>query len=165
MKKIRGRKITYSVQAMHLPNGVIASMDVIEHPGAALMIPFLAKNKIIFLRQYRAIFKEYLYELPAGTLDPKEKVISCARRELIEETGYRAKLFRKLGHIYVVPGYSNEVIHIFEARGLVPAEAPKDIDEILKPIILTKSKVQQLFRQRKIVDAKSICALAMCGWI
>lgn len=165
MKKIKGKKISFSVVQRRLPTGRMATLDLVEHPGAGLIVPFLSPDKLIFLRQYRAIFGRYLYELPAGTLENGESVLTCVKRELIEETGYAAGKFVRLGKIYPVPGYSNEVIHIYKADGLTPAHADKDSDEVIQPKVLSRSQVQALFKKRKIVDAKTICALAMAGWI
>ena len=165
MKKIRGKKITYSIQRKHLPNGRVVDIDVIEHPGAALIVPCFDDGKIIFLRQYRAVFGRYLFELPAGTLDREEKALNCAKRELIEETGYAAKRWVKLGKIYPVPGYSTEVIYIFKAEGLRRQEAEKDFDEVIEPIILTRQQIRKLFQKGQILDAKTICALALGGWL
>ena len=143
----------------------MSRVELIEHPGAALMVPFLTKEKMIFLRQYRAVLEKYLYELPAGTLENKEKALTCAKRELIEETGYAAKKMTKLGRIYPVPGYSTEVIYIYKAEGLTAQSGLKDIDEIIQVRIFTRQEVQNLFHRKKIIDAKTICALAFCGWI
>ncbi len=95
-----------------LPNGNSVQLDLIVHPGAALIVPFLGKDRIILLRQWRAVLNKYLLELPAGTLDKGESILTCAKRELIEETGYASQKMTKLGRIYPVPGYSTEIIHI-----------------------------------------------------
>ena len=83
----------------------------------------MSKDKIVFMRQFRPALRKYIYELPAGTLDPNESVAICAKRELIEETGLRAKKITKVGQIYPVPGYSMEIIHIFKAEGLTQGQA------------------------------------------
>ena len=163
--RIQGKKFTYIQKQQRLPNGVVTRMEMIEHPGAALIVPFLSPNKIIFLRQYRAVMKKVLYELPAGTTSPGESPLACARRELPEETGYSARKIKKAGFIYPVPGYSTEVIHIFMAEGLKPQKAEKDFDEIIQTVVLSRAQVRRLFRQGKIHDAKTICALAFCGLI
>ena len=85
-QRIKGKKIIFSVVKRKLPTGKTAVLDLIEHPGAGLIVPFLAKDKVIFLRQYRAVFGAYLYELPAGTLDKSESALVCVKRELVEET-------------------------------------------------------------------------------
>jgi len=123
----------------------------------------LSKDKIVFLKQYRAVVKKELYELPAGTVNPGESPSRCARRELPEEAGYAAKKITKLGQIHPVPGYSTEVIHIFKAEKLVPQTAKKDFDEIIRTVILSRGQIKELFRKRKIQDGKTICALTFSG--
>ena len=137
----------------------------IKHPGAALIVPFLNKNKVVLLRQYRPVIKKYLYELPAGTLEKGESNISCARRELIEETRYSADKLIKLGYIYPVPGYSTEKIIIYKALNLSPVKRCPEKDEIITQSIVNKDKVRRLFKSGKINDAKTICAFSLCQWI
>src|SRR3989344_2196587 len=116
--KFKGKPITLISQKRRLPNGFVKHVEIIRHPGAALIVPFLNHRRIVFNRQYRASVKAYLYELPAGTLDHKESLLTCAHRELLEETGYRAEKLTRLGRIIPVPGYSTEVITIFKAQEL-----------------------------------------------
>src|ERR1700690_4484879 len=96
-----------------LPNGRTVRITYIDHPGAVIIDPFLNKDTIVMMRQFRPALNKYIYELPAGTLDPDESNAVCARRELLEETGFKPKKLTKLGSIYPVPGYSTEIIHIF----------------------------------------------------
>jgi len=146
-----------------LPNGYTVDLEVIWHPGAALVIPFLNRDTIIFLRQFRPVINKYLYELPAGTLKEGEGPLTCARREIIEETGYSAKKFTFLGKIYPVPGYSTEEINIYKASDLKKEHPLPEQDEIITSMALKKSEVMRLFKRGRITDAKTICALAMCG--
>lgn len=141
------------------------AIPVIKHPGAALIVPFFAANKIVMLRQLRPVIKKYLYELPAGTREEGEVPLSCARRELMEETGYSAGSFIKLGYVYPVPGYSTEKITIYQARGLKHFGKRLEDDEVIRQGVLGKGEVRRLFRAGKINDAKTICALSMCGWL
>ncbi len=161
--KIKMKKFTVGIQKKRLPNGMEAEMDVIEHPGAALIVPFLTKTKIILLRQYRAVLGKYLLELPAGTLDQKERPLACAKRELMEETNYSARRWKKLGRIYPVPGYATEIIHMYKAEGLTPVIVEGDPDEVIHPFICTRAEVKHLFKEGKIEDAKTVCALALCA--
>ncbi|MDD4294665.1 MAG: NUDIX hydrolase [Candidatus Omnitrophica bacterium] len=148
-----------------LPTGRETTVDVIEHNGAALIIPFISADKVIMLRQYRAVIDKYIYELPAGTLEENERPLNCAKREIIEETGYSAKKFTKLGAIYPVPGYSTEKITIYKAEQLCKRKVSFDADEIIENEIFSKKDVKKLFITGKIIDAKTICALAFCGII
>ena len=163
--KFQGKKFSFAVVKKKLPNGRTADVDVIEHPGAVLIIPFLSRDKIIFLHQYRPVLGRYLLELPAGTLDKNERPLACARRELIEETDQKARVFTRLGKIYPVPGYSTEIIHIFKAEKLTPCAGTKDTDEIISTKPLRRSEVRKLFRVGGITDAKTIAALSLCGWL
>ncbi len=117
------------------------------------------------MRQFRPALKKYIYELPAGTLDPNERIATCARRELLEETGLLTKKLTKLGSIYPVPGYSTEIIHIFKAEELTLTQAQPEEYEVIETIPMTKQKVRKLLSQGKLMDAKSICTLAFCGWL
>src|SRR5208283_2260572 len=110
-------------QKVVLPNNRTISISVIYHPGAVLIAPFLNNNTVVMLRQFRPALKKYIYELPAGTLDPDEPIAVCARRELREETGLKPRKLVKCAVIYPVPGYSTEIIHIFKAWGLVLTSA------------------------------------------
>ena len=161
----KGRVISLYRQKKLLPNGRVAQLELIKHPGAVLIIPFLNKSEIVFIRQFRPVVNKYLYELPAGTLDKYERPYACAHREIIEETGFAAKKMTLIGLIYPVPGYSTEKIIIYRAQGLFPKFAAKDDDEILKPCVFKRHKVKELFKKGRLVDAKTISALAMCGWL
>ena len=152
-------------QPVKLPNGRIHKISFINHPGAVIIAPFFSKNKIVFMRQFRPVLRKYIYELPAGTLDPDESLSACAKRELIEETGLRAKRMTKVGWIYPVPGYSTEIIHVFKAEGLTQGAAAPEQYEVIENIVMTKAQVARLFKQGKLQDAKSICTLAFCGWL
>ena len=163
--KFQGKKFSFAVVKKKLPNGRTADVDVIEHPGAVVIVPFLSRDTIIFLHQYRPVLGRYLLELPAGTLERDEQPLACARRELIEETDHKGGVFTRLGKIYPVPGYSTEVIHIFKAQKLTPQAGTKDTDEIIRTKPLRKPAVRKLFRRGGITDAKTIAALSLCGWL
>ena len=167
IKKVyKGKLLNIFVREVKLPNGYIATFETIKHPGAALIVPFLTKDKIIMLKQLRPVINKYIYELPAGTLNKNESPLSCARREIAEETGYSAKKFTLLGKIYPVPGYSTEKIAIYKAEGLeLEKENSSEEDEIIEIRIFNRSKIKRLFKAGILVDAKTICALALCGWL
>ncbi len=161
----KGRLLRVVTKKKRLPNGHSANLELVEHPGAVLIIPFLTKKSIILLRQFRPVINTYIYELPAGTLEKGERPLTCARREIIEETGYAAKKFINLGHIFPVPGYSTEKITMYKAEQLFEHSGTCEADEVITTSIITKAGMSKLFRTGKIVDAKTICALALCGWL
>jgi ADP-ribose pyrophosphatase len=140
-------------------------IPVIKHPGAVLVAPFLSGDKVVILRQFRPVIGKYLYELPAGTLEPGELPVSCARRELAEEAGYRAGKLLKLGYIYPVPGYSTEKISVYKACTLAPVKRHPEEDEIIYIETACRRRIRSLFKTGKINDAKTICAFALCGWL
>ena len=152
-------------QPVKLPNGRTIRITFVDHPGAVIIAPFLNKNTVIMMRQFRPALKKYIYELPAGTLDPDEPLAVCARRELLEETGFKTKKLTKLGSIYPVPGYSTEIIHIFKAEQLTFSQAQPEEYEVIETMPMTKSRVRELVHQGKLMDAKSICTFAFCGWL
>jgi ADP-ribose pyrophosphatase len=160
-----GRLLRLFRKREKLPNGVWAELEVIQHPGAALIVPFLSTDKVLMIRQYRPVIGKYIYELPAGTLEPRERPSACARREVMEETGYKAARITKLGVIVPVPGYSTEKIFIYKAEKLTKAKRSLDKDEVMDTCVMTKKKIQNLFRKGTIIDAKTICALTFCKWL
>jgi ADP-ribose pyrophosphatase len=161
----KGKLIAVSIKQQLLPNGFLARLEVVDHIGAALIVPELGRDKILILRQFRPVINEYLYELPAGTLNKGESAFFCARREIVEETGYAAGKLTRLGEIYPVPGYSTEKIVIFKAQRLFKRIVAAEQDEVIQVKTVTRSQVRKLFRKGKIKDAKTICALAMAGWL
>lgn len=161
----RGKLLKVFVNKVRLPHGRIVHYEMIRHPGAALIAPFLSAGKIVMLRQLRPVIGAYIYELPAGTLDKGESPLSCARREIIEETGYSAKRFKFLGRIYPVPGYSTETIFIYRAEGLRKRTCAPEDDEVIESRVMTRREVKRLFKRGRITDAKTIAALAFCGWV
>jgi ADP-ribose pyrophosphatase len=166
MKSVfKGKLLKVFVKKVRLPNGYLATFEIIKHPGAALVIPFLSSDKIIMLRQLRPVIGSYIYELPAGTIDKGESALTCAKREIIEETGYSAKRMSRIGSIYPVPGYSTEKIIIYKAGGLTPTPRHAEKDEVIETKVLTRNVVRRLFKSGRIVDAKTIAALAFCGWL
>ncbi|MDD5255666.1 MAG: NUDIX hydrolase [Candidatus Omnitrophica bacterium] len=160
-----GKLIHLEVDTLRLPNGFAIELELIRHPGAALIVPFISAGRIIMLRQFRAAVNSYLYELPAGTLNKGESALSCAKREIVEETGYRARTFTRVGEIYPVPGYSTERIVVFKAQNLSSCPGVPEKDEVIERHPMPVAEARKLFRQRKIKDAKTICALALCGLI
>ena len=116
-----------------LPNGTEVRLECIKHPGAAAIVPFLSKDEIILIRQYRPVVDRYIWEIPAGTLERGEEPVKCAKRELEEEIGYRAGSMKYLTRIYTTPGFTNECIRIYRATRLKKVDIKTESDEILSP--------------------------------
>jgi len=157
----QGRVFRMVRENVTLDNGVSADLDYIEHPGAAAIVPLIAPGEVLLIKQYRHALKQYIWEIPAGTLNPDEPVMDCARRELIEETGYAASEWQKLGQITPVPGYSDERVHLFLASALAAARQELDADEVLAVHRMPLIKALEMITRGDIQDAKSICGLLL----
>jgi ADP-ribose pyrophosphatase len=140
-------------QALRLPSGRTVVRQVVKHPGAVVIIPQLEDGRLLLIAQYRFAVGATLLEFPAGTLEPGEAPLECARRELIEETGYRAEHWRALGTTYPSPGYCDEQQHLFMATGLVPEHAAADEDEIIEVKGLTVQEVERSIADGRLVDS------------
>lgn len=155
----RGRVFELTHEKVALENGHTAEMDLIRHPGATAIVPFIGPQTILLLHQYRHARAETIWEIPAGTRVPSESQLACAQRELIEETGYRAEYWEALGTILPAPGYSDEEIHLFRADGLKAARQHLDADEILELVATPFAQALQMVQAGQITDAKTIAAL------
>jgi ADP-ribose pyrophosphatase len=159
----KGRVFDFYTENITLPNGVTMDMDVIHHPGAAAIVPVADDGHILLLNQYRHAVGGFIWEIPAGTLDPDEDEMTCAKRELIEETGYAARQMDKLGVITPLPAYSDERIHIFLATGLAAAAQDLDADELLSVHPVALPAALTMIAEGKIQDAKTIAALYLAA--
>ncbi|MEM2865676.1 MAG: NUDIX hydrolase [Candidatus Hadarchaeales archaeon] len=133
--------------------------EVVEHPGAVAILPFLGGKRILLLKQYRPAIGKWIYEIPAGTLEKGEDLLACARRELEEETGYRAERMEKLFEMYLAPGYSTEKLHSFLASELHPTSPHRDWGEEIKVVKTTLPRALKMIRSNKIEDAKTIATI------
>ncbi|TVL98921.1 MAG: ADP-ribose pyrophosphatase [Candidatus Brocadia sp. WS118] len=158
-----GKKINVRKDDVLLDDGRKVTREVIEHPGSAAIIPFIAQDEIILLQQYRYPVKETLYEIPAGTLDKSETFIACAGRELEEETGYRAGTLEPLIILYPSPGILNETMHLFKATNLVKTQTNYQMDESIKGTIQVKlNDALEMIKKGIIRDAKTVCSILLC---
>ncbi|MFH1878409.1 MAG: NUDIX hydrolase [Candidatus Omnitrophota bacterium] len=162
VKVFDGRLLQVFRSTKILPNGIQGVFEEIDHPGAALLVPFL-DERIVFIRQYRAVIGKYIWELPAGTLAKGETPYACARREIKEETGFIVRGVRKIGEVYTTPGFCNEKIHIFRADCVKEEGSARDHDEIIKVSLLSRADVLSKFKKGLINDSKTISALAFAG--
>ena len=159
-----GRVINLDVDTVRFPNGSIGELEMIRHPGASAVVPFLSDPRgddpeILLIRQYRYAAERYLYEVPAGRLDPEEPPDLCARRELREETGCEAERFEHLFTMYTTPGFTDEKIHVFMAVGLKRGENAREADEFIEVETMPLSRALSLVERGEIQDAKTALGL------
>lgn len=154
-----GRVISLRKDVIELPNHRTTTREIVEHPGAAAIVPLLEGNKILMIRQYRHATKEILMEIPAGTMQKDEKPEECASRELTEETGCHAKKLKKIMSCYLAPGYSSEVIHIYLAIGISRLEQKPEADENIQVLTITLDEAEQKIKAGEIRDAKTIIGI------
>lgn len=159
----QGRIFKMVSENITLANGVSTDLDIIRHPGAAAIVPLSDKNTVLMIKQYRHAVGGYIWEIPAGAFDPGETAVACAKRELIEETGYLARDWEKLGEMTPVPGYSDERIHLFLASGLLPAEQKLDKDEALDVHEMKLGDAMEMIYRGEVQDGKTICGLFMAA--
>jgi ADP-ribose pyrophosphatase len=139
-----------------LKTGVEIKRSVVRHAGSAVMMAVDERNRVLLVRQYRLPAAKYLWELPAGRLDPGEKPLQTARRELIEETGYRARRWTRLASFWVSPGYVQERMTIYLATDLTAGEATPMEDERIEARWFTRKEIAAMIRSGKIEDAKTM---------
>jgi len=154
----QGRKFGFDVNTLRLPNGVEGDWECIRHPGGALAVPVTPEGKLVLVRQYRFAVQGRLLEFPAGTLEPEEDAAETIKREIEEETGYRAHTWRKLGEFFLAPGYSDEVIYAYLAQDLERLDNPpaQDADEDIEIVLMSPQDLDQAILNGEPVDAKSI---------
>lgn len=155
----RGRRVSIKLAHLPLPSGKRVFREVVEHPGAVAILPLLGEEGILLLKQYRPAIGRWIYEIPAGTVEKGESPLTCARRELEEETGYRAGRMRKLFEMYLAPGYSTERLHSFLASQLHPTSPHHDWGEEIKVVKTTLPRALEMIRSNKIEDAKTIATI------
>jgi ADP-ribose pyrophosphatase len=158
----KGKVFNLIVDQIEYPNGRRATREVAEHPGGAVVLAMFPDERIILVRQFRHPLGDFLYELPAGKLDPNEDPAICAARELEEETGYKAKNWKKLTAIYTSPGFCTERLHIFLATDLSRSVAGQRLEEgeqSLTVEVVPLSEAIEMIEREEIVDGKTICGI------
>jgi ADP-ribose pyrophosphatase len=163
-RKYTGRIINLDLDFVRFPDGSTGALEMIRHPGAAAVVPFLdtpgtRDPRALLIRQFRHAANGFVWEIPAGRLDPGESPEECARRELREEAGVSADTLRHLTSIYTTPGFTDEVIHLYAAWELSPVPAAREPDEFMEVHEVPWSEVGRLLRTGEIRDSKSMCAL------
>src|SRR5271169_4223993 len=141
------------------PSGLRATREVITHPGSVVVLPALPDGRILLIRQYRHATRQFLWELVAGRIDSGENPRKAAARELIEETGYRAKRFRVFLDVFPTPGFLEERMYILLAEGLTLGQAEPEEDEKITVKAFTRRELEKMIRRGKLRDAKSIAGI------
>lgn len=155
-----GKVLNLDVDRVRFPDGSVGELEMIRHSGASAVVPFLSDPtgddpQILLIKQYRYAANGFLYELPAGRLDPGEDPADCARRELREETGCSANHVEFMYTMYTTPGFTDERIHLFMATGLTQGETGHEADEFLTVETLPISRALEMIRDGVIQDAKT----------
>lgn len=156
-----GKVISLKVDDVTLPNGGVSKREIVNHPGAVAIIAITADKKMVLVEQYRKALERSIIEIPAGKLEPGEAPEVTARRELEEETGYGCNELTYIQSFATSPGFADEVIHLFVARGLhvLDKRASMDEDEFVELLELTLEEAEQLVAEKKIYDAKTAFAV------
>jgi ADP-ribose pyrophosphatase len=156
-----GKVISLHLQDVELPNGKESKREIIKHPGAVAILAVTDDNKIVMVEQYRKALERTIVEIPAGKLEKGEEPAICARRELEEETGYVCESLELLTSFYTSPGFADEIVHVYLAKGLTKKEnsAALDEDEFVNIEELTLEEAVRYIKEQKIYDAKTIYAV------
>lgn len=159
-----GRIINLDIDTVSFPTGATGELEMIRHPGAAAVVPFLEDPRapdplVVLIRQFRHAAGGYVWEVPAGRLDPGETPERCARRELEEEAGLVAGELRPLLTIFTTPGFTDERIHLFLASSLQPGALRPESDEFVEVHRLRWSEVRELICRGEVVDGKTLVCL------
>ncbi len=155
----RGRVIQVNVEQVRLPNGEVADLEVVHHPGGAAIVAIDAREQVCLLRQFRHAAGGWIWELPAGRLEPGEPPPETARRELVEEAGCTATHWRDLGHILSSPGVFTERIYLFLAHGLTPGAQALERHEVIEVHWIALQEAVAMAHDGRINDAKSVIGL------
>lgn len=158
---VSGGMLTVKRDLVRLPNGHTSQREYVMHPGAVVIVPILPNGNVVLERQFRYALHQVFIELPAGKIDPNEEVLHTGQRELLEETGYSACRWVKLGLQHPCIGYSDEVIHIYLADGLTSGLHQRDEDETLEVFDLSFADCLAKIQNGEITDGKTIIALFM----
>ena len=159
-----GRRISVDLDEVRFPDGSVGKLEMVRHPGASAVIPFLdpldaPDPRIILIRQYRWAAEQVLWEVPAGTLDKGEAPADCAHRELREEAGVEATELRHLVTMFTTPGFTDEQIHLYAATGLTTVPTAHEADEFIETHEIRWSEVGGMIRDGRIRDGKTMAAL------
>ncbi len=155
----RGFRVRVNHEQATLPNGRAVQLDIVRHPGAAAVVPFVSAEEVLLIRQYRHAAGGMILEVPAGKLDDGEAPELCAARELEEEAGFRAGRLEPLGFIWTTPGFTDERIYLFAAFELEPVDRRPEDDEFIEVLRVPLEEALDLVWRSELADSKSAVAL------
>ncbi len=156
-----GGMLTVKRDQVRLPNGNMSYREYVMHPGAVVIVPILPNGNVVLEKQFRYPLHQVFIELPAGKIDVGEEILITGQRELLEETGYSANEWITLGRQHPCIGYSNEVIHMYLARGLVSGSHQRDEDETLELFEANFENCLTMIQRGQITDGKTIIAILL----
>jgi ADP-ribose pyrophosphatase len=154
----KGKAIGFRCDQVRTANGHLVRREYLTHPGAVGVLAFESPQKIILVKQYRYPIKQFTYEIPAGMLGIGENPLACVKRELEEETGYRAANISKLVSYWPTAAFSTEIIHLYVARDLVMTRPHPDEDEFIEIVKVSPRQLEKWMRSGKIPDSKTLIA-------
>lgn len=155
----QGKIINLRHDKVKLPDDRETIREIVEHPGAVAILALTEKKEIVMIRQFRKPADEVLWELPAGTLEEGEDLVSCARRELEEEAGYYPRKIKKLITFFSTPGFCNEKLTLFLAEDLEKKNKNEDADEFIEVELIKQDEALRLVKENVIKDAKTIIGI------
>lgn len=155
----RGRVLTLRLDDVIEPGGVQAQRELVVHPGSVVVLPLLADGQVVLVRQFRYAARQSLWELVAGSIESRESVLAAARRELMEETGYRARTLRRLLSFYPSPGFLTERMHLVQAGSLTQGRAQPEVDERIEVGRFSRTELRSMVKSGIIRDGKTLVAL------
>lgn len=158
-RPFEGRLLSVRVDEVRLPDGRLARREIVEHAPAVAAVPLLPEGEVVLVRQWRHPAQAALIEIPAGVMEPDETPEACVERELGEEIGYRPGRVERLFSLFLAPGYSEEVIHVFLAEALEPVEGEADQDENLRVVTIPLAEAVRLALAGELRDAKTVAGL------
>ena len=158
-----GRKFNFEVSRFRLPNQSVGDWEWIRHPGGSMAVPVTAQGEFVLVKQYRFAMQGRLLEFPAGTVEVGEEPLATIKREIEEDTGYRAATWQTLGQFPNAPGYSDEIIYAFLATDLekLPEGLQLEEDEDLEVVLMSADELEQAILDGEPMDAKTIAAFYM----
>jgi len=157
----KGRLLEVKREDVVLADGTPTSREVVYHPGAVAMVPLKEDDTLVLVRQFRLPTGKALLEIPAGTLEAGEEPEACAQRELAEEVGFWAGRLTHLASIYLAPGYSSELIHLFAAEELQPNKREADGDERLEIVEVSLAQALEMIYKKELKDAKTVTGIIL----